>query len=83
VKQTWPTCFLNRRLTISLPKWGWRCWMWRDVMRPYPEVIAFLQQVKDDQYLEELEQFHGGQEARDAIHAYLDNLVLAHVSSSY
>lgn len=43
-----------------------------DVMRPYPEVIAFLQQVKDDQYLEALEQFHGGQEARDAIHAYLD-----------
>jgi len=43
-----------------------------DVMRPYPEVIAFLQQVKDDQYLEELEQFHGGQEARDAIDDYLD-----------
>jgi len=43
-----------------------------DVMRPYPEVIAFLQQLKDDQHLEELEQFHGGQEARDAIDAYLD-----------
>jgi rifampicin phosphotransferase len=43
-----------------------------DAMRPYPEVIAFLQQVKDDQYLEELEQFHGGQEARDAIQGYLD-----------
>jgi phosphoenolpyruvate synthase/pyruvate phosphate dikinase len=43
-----------------------------DVIRPYPEVIAFLQQVKDDRYLEELEQFRGGREARDAIHAYLE-----------
>ena len=43
-----------------------------DVMRPYPKVIAFLQQVKDDHYLEELERFHGGWEARDAIQAYLD-----------
>jgi len=43
-----------------------------DVIRPYPEVIASLQQVKDHQYLEELEQFHGGREARDAIRAFLD-----------
>lgn len=43
-----------------------------DVIRPYPEVIAFLQQVKSDQYFEELEQFHGGREARDAIQAFLD-----------
>lgn len=43
-----------------------------DVIRPYPEVIAFLQQVKSDQYFEELEQFHGGREARGAIQAFLD-----------
>ncbi|MUG93750.1 phosphoenolpyruvate synthase [Scytonema sp. UIC 10036] len=43
-----------------------------DVIRPYPEVIEYLQQVKDDRFLEELVQFNGGLEARNAIHAYLN-----------
>ncbi|RNB84629.1 phosphoenolpyruvate synthase [Brevibacillus fluminis] len=43
-----------------------------DVIRPYPEVIDFLQHVKDDNFLEELVTFEGGQETRDAIQAYLD-----------
>ncbi len=43
-----------------------------DVIRPYPEVIAYLQQVKDDNFLDELHKFNGGQEARDAIYAFLD-----------
>jgi pyruvate,water dikinase len=43
-----------------------------DVIRPYPEIIKFLQQVKEDSFLDELTKFKGGQEARDAIHAYLD-----------
>jgi phosphoenolpyruvate synthase/pyruvate phosphate dikinase len=43
-----------------------------DVIRPYPEVIDYLQQVKDDNFLDELVKFNGGQEARDAIHAYLN-----------
>ncbi|HEY4196231.1 MAG TPA: phosphoenolpyruvate synthase [Mucilaginibacter sp.] len=43
-----------------------------DVIRPYPEVIAYLQQVKDDDFLDELVKFDGGQEARNAIDAYLD-----------
>lgn len=43
-----------------------------DVIRPYPEVIAYLQQVKDDNFLEHLDQFKGGQETRDAIEAYLN-----------
>ncbi|WJQ79623.1 phosphoenolpyruvate synthase [Brevibacillus brevis] len=42
-----------------------------DVIRPYPEVIDFLQQVKDDNFLHELVQFEGGQETQDAIYAYL------------
>jgi len=43
-----------------------------DVIRPYPEVIDFLQDVKDDHFLDELIKFDGGQETRDAIIAYLD-----------
>ncbi|MGI5840025.1 MAG: phosphoenolpyruvate synthase [bacterium] len=43
-----------------------------DVIRPYPEVIAYLQQVKDDKFLDELVKFDGGRETRDAILSYLD-----------
>jgi rifampicin phosphotransferase len=44
-----------------------------DVIRPYPEVVAFLQDVDDDGFLDELPKLAGGQEARDAIRAYLDS----------
>ena len=43
-----------------------------DIIRPYPEVIQYLQQVKDDNFLEELVNFDGGRETRDAICDYLD-----------
>ncbi|MGF2035714.1 MAG: phosphoenolpyruvate synthase [Nostoc sp. CmiVER01] len=43
-----------------------------DVIRLYPEIIDYLQQVKDDNFLDELIQFEGGQSARDAIYAYLN-----------
>src|SRR6266516_3852562 len=43
-----------------------------DVIRPYPEVIEYLHHVKDDNFLDELVKFDGGQESRDAINAYLD-----------
>ncbi|OUL23776.1 phosphoenolpyruvate synthase [Nostoc sp. 106C] len=43
-----------------------------DVIRPYPDVIEYLQQVKDDSFLDELIKFEGGQSARDAIYAYLN-----------
>ncbi|GMX60247.1 phosphoenolpyruvate synthase [Paenibacillus elgii] len=43
-----------------------------DVIRPYPEVIHYLQHVKDDHFLDELVKFNGGQETRDAICAYLN-----------
>jgi len=43
-----------------------------DVIRPYPEVIEYLQHAKDDDFLDELVQFDGGQESRDAIQAYLN-----------
>jgi len=43
-----------------------------DVIRPYPEIIAYLQDVKDDNFLDELVEFDGGQEAKAAIDAFLD-----------
>jgi pyruvate,water dikinase len=43
-----------------------------DVMRPYPEVIDYLQHVEADNFLEELVKFEGGQEVQAAIYAYLD-----------
>ena len=43
-----------------------------DVIRPHPEVVAFLQNVEDDDFLDELPTLAGGREARDAIRAYLD-----------
>jgi rifampicin phosphotransferase len=43
-----------------------------DVIRPHPEVVAFLQGVEDDGFLDELPKFAGGTEARHAIEAYLD-----------
>ena len=43
-----------------------------DVIRPYPEVIKYLQHVREDNFLDELVQFDGGQETRDAINTYLD-----------
>ncbi len=43
-----------------------------DVIRPYPEVIEYLQHAKDDSFLDELVQFDGGQESRDALSAYLN-----------
>jgi len=43
-----------------------------DVIRPYPEVIDYLQHIKDDNFLDELVKFDGGQETHDAIYAYLN-----------
>jgi rifampicin phosphotransferase len=43
-----------------------------DVIRPHPEVVAFLQNVEDEGFLEELAKLAGGREARDAIRAFLD-----------
>ncbi|OQP64625.1 phosphoenolpyruvate synthase [Niastella populi] len=43
-----------------------------DVIRPYPEIIEYLQQAKDDGFLNKLVQFNGGQQVRDAVTAFLD-----------
>ncbi|HWC11936.1 MAG TPA: hypothetical protein VG455_12005 [Acidimicrobiales bacterium] len=43
-----------------------------DVIRPHPDVVAFLQQVEDEGFLDDLPTLAGGQQARDAITAYLD-----------
>jgi phosphoenolpyruvate synthase/pyruvate phosphate dikinase len=43
-----------------------------DVIRPHPEVVAFLRGVEDDGFLDELPKLAGGTEARNAIEAYLD-----------
>jgi phosphoenolpyruvate synthase/pyruvate phosphate dikinase len=46
-----------------------------DVIRPYPEVIKYLQQTKDDNFLDELVHRYrdtGGRQTRDAINAWLN-----------
>ncbi|MHB8874026.1 MAG: rifamycin-inactivating phosphotransferase [Myxococcaceae bacterium] len=43
-----------------------------DVIRPHSEVVAFLQHVEDEGFLDELARLAGGREARDAIRAWLD-----------
>jgi pyruvate,water dikinase len=43
-----------------------------DAIRPHPEVVAFLQEVEDDRFLDELPRLAGGREARDAIQGWLD-----------
>jgi pyruvate,water dikinase len=44
-----------------------------DVIRPHPQVVAFLESVEDESFLDELPAVTGGREARDAISAYLDS----------
>ena len=43
-----------------------------DVIRPHPEVVAFLQHVEDDRFLDKMAGLAGGLAARDAIRAWLD-----------
>ncbi|MFI1582513.1 rifamycin-inactivating phosphotransferase [Embleya sp. NPDC020630] len=43
-----------------------------DVIRPHPEVVAYLRGVEDEDFLDELPKLAGGAEARDAVEAYLD-----------
>jgi pyruvate,water dikinase len=43
-----------------------------DVIRPHPDVVAFLHHVDDDGFLDELPRLTGGQGARDAIRSWLD-----------
>lgn len=50
-----------------------------DVIRPHPNVVAFLQHIEDERslgegesFLDELAKLPGGREAQDAIRAYLD-----------
>src|SRR5687767_6667994 len=43
-----------------------------DVIRPHPDVVAFLHHVEDEGFLDELAKLSGGREARDAIEAWLE-----------
>jgi pyruvate,water dikinase len=43
-----------------------------DAIRPHPDVVAFLRDVKDEGFLDDLPRLAGGREARDAIQAWLD-----------
>jgi pyruvate,water dikinase len=43
-----------------------------DVIRPYPDVVAFLERVEHDRFLDDLPRLPGGREARDAIRGWLD-----------
>lgn len=42
-----------------------------DAIRPYPEVIDYLQHLKDDNFLSKLVYLKGGKESRDAIVSFL------------
>jgi phosphoenolpyruvate synthase/pyruvate phosphate dikinase len=41
------------------------------VIRPHPDVVAFLQDVPDERFLDEMAALPGGREAREAIEAWL------------
>ncbi|MDA0160402.1 phosphoenolpyruvate synthase [Solirubrobacter ginsenosidimutans] len=43
-----------------------------DVIRPYPDVVAFLEHVENEAFLDDLAELPGGAESRDAIRDYLD-----------
>ncbi|MGN7989012.1 phosphoenolpyruvate synthase [Pedobacter sp. 22226] len=43
-----------------------------DVVRPYPEIIGYLQDIKDDHFLDKLLHFQGGKIVKNAIDDYLD-----------
>jgi pyruvate,water dikinase len=43
-----------------------------DVIRPHPEVVAFLQQAEGDGFLDDLAKLAGGREAAHAIRSFLD-----------
>ena len=43
-----------------------------DAIRPFPQVIEYLQQAKDDNFFDELEKLDGGKETREAMEAYLN-----------
>ena len=43
-----------------------------DAIRPHPAVVAFLQDVEGEDFLDELAELPGGPEARAAIQAFLD-----------
>src|ERR671917_1371487 len=43
-----------------------------DVIRPHPDVVAFLHRVGDEDSLDGLARLSGGREARDAIEAWLE-----------
>ncbi|WP_147917458.1 rifamycin-inactivating phosphotransferase [Ruania zhangjianzhongii] len=44
-----------------------------DVIRPHPEVVAFLRATADEQFLDQLPDLSGGEQARAAIQEYLDS----------
>jgi len=43
-----------------------------DVIRPHPDVVAYLRDAADEDFLDALDEIEGGREARDAIRAWLD-----------
>ncbi len=43
-----------------------------DVIRPHPDVVAFLRHVEDEGFLDEMDALDGGPAAREAIRSFLD-----------
>lgn len=51
---------------------GWDLMDVADGIRPYPQIVAYLQQTMDDDFIGKLPQFEGGTEVRKAIQDFLD-----------
>lgn len=43
-----------------------------DVIRPYPEIINYLQNIKNDRFLDELPNYDGGAQVQEVINDYLN-----------
>jgi pyruvate,water dikinase len=43
-----------------------------DVIRPHPEIIEYLQNVRDENFMDELDRFEGGQNAKVSIEGFLN-----------
>jgi pyruvate,water dikinase len=42
-----------------------------DAIRPYPEVVAYFERVRNDDFLDKMEQYRGGKQSKEVIHNFL------------
>src|SRR5690606_14522052 len=42
-----------------------------DAIRPYPVVVAYFERVRNDDFLDKMEQYRGGKQSKEVIHNFL------------